>query len=160
MIRRTFTILLGFIFVLILLLSRSSKSSYANASDAWWDEGWPYRIPVTVSGSGVTQANINFTTAFANLGLNNAVLDIRSVRVVPYAGNNPAAGGAIPYDETYSTMLEDADNPQIGWHDSGVYWRVNDGLAVADNAPLASFGVVLPRFAALMPPSFAGCESG
>ncbi|MFO7681329.1 MAG: DUF4091 domain-containing protein [Chloroflexota bacterium] len=133
MIRRTFSILVSFIFVLILLLSRSSQPAQANAPDAWWDEGWPYRIPVTVSGSGVAQANINFTTAFAYLGLNGALLDVRSLRVVPYVGTSPAVGGAIPYEETYSDMLENADSPQIGWHPSGVYWRVNDGSAVADN---------------------------
>ncbi len=133
MIKRTFSILFSFIFVLLLLLSRSSQPSHAAAADVWWDEGWPYRIPVTVSGSGVAQATINFTTAFANLGLNGALLDVRSLRVVPYTGNNPAAGGAIPYEERYSTMLENADTPQIGWHASGVYWRVNDGVAVADN---------------------------
>ncbi len=134
MIRRISYLLVTFIFVLILLLSRSSKASYANAADGWWDEGWPYRVPVTISGTGVAQANINFTAAFANLGLNEAVLDVRSLRVVPYTGNTPAVGGAIPYQETYSTMLEDADNPQIGWSNSGIYWRVNGGgNAVADN---------------------------
>ena len=134
MIKRSTFLLFSFIFILILLFSQSSTPSHADAADSWWDEGWPYRIPVTANGSGVAQANINFTTAFANLGLNNAVLDVRSIRVVPYTGNSPAVGGDIPYQETHSTMLEDADSPQIGWHGSGVYWSVNGGgAAVADN---------------------------
>jgi hypothetical protein len=76
------------------------------ASDAWWDTGWPYRIRVDVAGSGVVSAAINFTTQFNALGLNHALLDLRSVRVVPYAGGTP--GAPIPYAESYSAMLNDS----------------------------------------------------
>jgi len=102
----------------------------ADAADAWWNEAWPYRIPVTASGAGVAEVAINFTEAFAALGLNHALLDIHSIRVVQYMGNTP--GDVVPYAETYSTLLEDAENPQIGWSSSGVYWTVNDGNAEAD----------------------------
>jgi len=61
-----------------------------------------------------------------------ALLDVRSLRVVPYTGNVPR--DAIPYAETHSTMLDDADAPQIDWSSSGVYWSVNDGAAEADAA--------------------------
>ncbi|MCP4535734.1 MAG: DUF4091 domain-containing protein [Chloroflexi bacterium] len=101
-----------------------------DAADAWWDKGWPYRVPVTSSGDGIVEAEIDFTAAFSTLGLDHALLDLRSIRVVPYTGNTP--GTPVPYFETYSTMLEDADNPQIGWSGSGVYWSVNDGDAQAD----------------------------
>lgn len=104
----------------------------AGAGDAWWNAAWPYRVPVTVSGSGIAQAGVNFTQAFNSLGLNHALLDVRSIRVVPYTGAAP--GAPIPYAETYSTMLEDADNPQIGWSATGVYWTVNDGSAEADHS--------------------------
>ncbi len=103
----------------------------AAAADAWWDEGWPYRIPVTVNGSGIVQTTIDFTTAFNTLGLNGGLLDLRSLRVVPYSGNTP--GAPVAYQESYSTLLDNADNPQIGWHGSGVYWTVNDGNAQADH---------------------------
>lgn len=102
----------------------------ADANDVWWNEGWPYRIPVSVSGTGIVQVSVDFTAAFNTLGLNGALIDIRSVRVIPYHGNTP--GNPLAYDETYSTLLEDADNPQIGWSSSGVYWTVNDGSATAD----------------------------
>ena len=67
------------------------QTNPADAADAWWDDGWPYRIPVTVSGEGIAQVAIDFTAAFNNLGLNHALLDLRSVRVVPYTGAAPGA---------------------------------------------------------------------
>ena len=111
--------------------TQNQPAAPTDPADAWWNEGWPYRIPVTVSGEGIAQVAIDFTAAFNNLGLNQALLDLRSVRVVPYTGATP--GAPIPYAETYSAMLEDADNPQIGWHSSGFYWTINDdGYAQLD----------------------------
>jgi hypothetical protein len=125
----------GRVFILLCLLGLGiislPQSTHANAADAWWDDAWPYRIPVTVSGSGIAQVSVNFTTAFNALGLNSALLDVRSIRVVPYNGTTP--GTPTAYAETLSTMLEDADAPQIG-SGTGVYWTVNDGSAVADNS--------------------------
>jgi hypothetical protein len=94
------------------------------SADAWWDNAWPYRVPLTVSGSGVAQAPLNFSSLFASLGLNHALLDLRSVRVVPYTGAVP--GAPIPYAETYSVSLDNADNPKIG-SQSGVSWVGNTG---------------------------------
>ncbi|MBN1361485.1 MAG: hypothetical protein JW993_12885, partial [Sedimentisphaerales bacterium] len=102
----------------------------ASAADGWWDDAWPYRIPVTATGSGVVEVTIDFGATFDVLGLDGALLDVRSLRVVPTNGTLP--GASIPYTETYSTMLEDADNPQTEWSATDVYWRVNDGTAQAD----------------------------
>ncbi len=112
------------ILLLLLIVFVVSVPAQADAADAWWDDAWPYRIPVATSGSGVAQVAIDFTAAFNALGLNGARLDVRSLRVVPYSGSTP--GSPLAHDETYSAMLEDADNPQIGWSDSGVYWTLND----------------------------------
>lgn len=130
---KRFTILTLFLLLglWIVLPFSSPPSLQADAADAWWDDAWPYRIPVAISGSGVVQVTVDFTAAFSTLGLNAALLDLRSLRVVPYNGTVP--GTSIAYDETYSTVLEDADDPQIDWSDSGVYWTVNDGSAEADN---------------------------
>jgi len=49
-------------------------------ADLWWDEGWPYRVRLTVSGSGVVRAPIDFTAQFAALGVPGALLDVRSHR--------------------------------------------------------------------------------
>jgi len=103
----------------------------ADPADGWWDEGWPYRLPVSVTGSGVVEVSIDFTAVLEALGRPGGILDIRSIRVVPYAGAAP--GVPIAHDETYSVLLEDAEAPQIGWIDTGVYWTVNDGYAEADS---------------------------
>jgi len=96
----------------------------------WWDKGWPYRIKSEVTGSGIVSATIDFTDEFSDLGLNSALLDIRSIRVIPYYGSTP--GEPIDYAETYSSILENADDPQIGWHSSGIYWIDNFGTAELD----------------------------
>jgi len=103
---------------------------WADSEDLWWNDAWPYRLPVTVAGSGVAQVSIDFTTVFNSLGLNHALLDLDSIRVVAYSGSVP--GASAPFAETYSTMLESADSPQIGGSLSGVSWSVNDGSAEAD----------------------------
>ncbi len=130
---------IGIVLVIALLGLRYICSlpipAQADAADAWWDDAWPYRIPVTVSGTGVVEVAIDFTAAFNTLGLNHALLDARSIRVVAYAGDAPS--DTLPYAETYSTLLEDAESPQIGWSSSGVYWRVNDGSAEADSTRAA-----------------------
>ncbi len=108
-----------------------SRAELADVYDAWWDEAWPYRLRAEVSGEGIVEADVDFGAALGALGLNHALLDVRSLRVVPYSDGTP--GTPIPYAETYSRMLEDADDPQIGWSPSGVYWTVNDGSAVADS---------------------------
>ena len=109
-----------------------SLTDATDAADNWWDNGWPYRLPVDVSGDGIAQINVNFSEQLNTLGLNQGLLDLRSIRVIPYTNNTPQ--DAIAYAETYSTLLEDAENPVIGWNDSGVYWTVNDGNAEADSS--------------------------
>lgn len=116
------------IFMLLLCLYAPSSSIQADTAVSWWDDAWPYRIHVTSSGDGIVAANINFSNELNTLGLNHALLDLRSIRVLPENSSTP-----LPYAESYSTLLEDADNPQIGWSSSGVYWTVNDGSATADN---------------------------
>jgi hypothetical protein len=78
-------------------------------------------LPVNVSGSGVASASINFTAQFNTLGLNHALLDLRSVRVVPYTGGVP--GTPLPYAETYSTLLTNSE--------ATARWSVNDAGSLA-----------------------------
>lgn len=122
---------LGLTLVVVMLLTgmpplplptRADLFGPADASDAWWNEGWPYRIRVDVSGSGIASASLNFTTQLNALGLNHALLDLRSVRVVPYTGNTP--GASLPYAESYSVMLNDAE-ATTGWsiNDAGFVMR-------------------------------------
>ncbi len=125
---------LGLSLILVALLlsvtllpspTRADVSRPADASDAWWSEGWPYRIRVDVGGSGIASASINFTTQLNTLGLNHALLDLRSVRVVPYTGNMP--GAPVPYAESYSAMLNDGESPAA--------WSINDaGFVMRDTS--------------------------
>ena len=78
----------------------------ADSSDSWWNIDWPYRVPVTVEGPGVASVNLDFTQLFDDLGLNDALLDLRSVRVIPYDAGIPDE--PLPYEETYSTLIIDA----------------------------------------------------
>ncbi len=122
----------SFLILLVLWMITISTEGSCSAEDAWWDEGWPYRVQVNANGSGIVGVFLNFTEMFDQMGLNHALLDIRSLRVVPYSNGQP--GEPISYAETYCIMLEDADDPQIGWHSSGVYWVVNDGSAQSDES--------------------------
>jgi len=123
---------LGFSLILVVTLAGVPRLSTgiqaqvarpADAGDTWWNASWPYRLRVDVSGSGVASASIGFTTQFNALGLNYALLDLRSVRVVPYNGNSP--GAPISYAESYSVMLNDGEAT------SG--WSINDaGFVMLD----------------------------
>jgi hypothetical protein len=121
---------------LVVLLLTSllgiASASLVNAAEGWWNDSWPYRVQVNASGGeGVVEVSLDFGAQFDALGLNHALLDIRSLRVVPVFANGQA-GEPLPLAETYSRMLENAENPQIDGG-SGVYWRVNDGEAEADS---------------------------
>ncbi|NUM44067.1 MAG: DUF4091 domain-containing protein [Anaerolineales bacterium] len=133
---RAFRLAITFMWVVSLCLPTLVRSSATpslsptSPTDAWWDNAYPYRLPVTVSGQGLATVSLDFGAHLDALGLNHALLDVRSIRVIPYASG--AAGNPLAYVETYSTLLDDADTPQIGWSDTGVYWTVNDGTAQAD----------------------------
>ncbi|MCA9960726.1 MAG: hypothetical protein KC443_16920, partial [Anaerolineales bacterium] len=116
------------VFLALLMCLHTSASSTRAGAATWWNDDWPYRIAVSAGGEGVVAANINFTNELNALGLNHALLDLRSIRVLPENGSTP-----LLYAESYSTLLDDADDPQIGWSSSGAYWTVNDGEAMADN---------------------------
>ncbi|MCP4629295.1 MAG: hypothetical protein GY850_38195, partial [bacterium] len=118
--------------LLMLFFLFCPTSSQADAADDWWDEAWPYRIPVNTGGSGVAQVSIDFTAAFNTLGLNGALLDVRSIRVVPYTGNTP--GTPVDYQESYSVLLEDGEEGDpTAFESNGVRWNATDGSVSRDN---------------------------
>lgn len=112
---------LSMLLVLLFTWVRPPVPAQTAATEPWWDDAWPYRVPVTVSGSGVVQVSLNFTALFAALGLNGALLDVRSLRVVPVIDNT--LGAPLPHAETYSRLLHDAETP--------AGWSTNDLGAVA-----------------------------
>ena len=112
------------LFICLMIVTFFHGQTQADAADDWWDESWPYRVQVDVSGQGVAAANINFTNELNALGLNHALLDLRSIRIVPYTGSTP--GNPLPYAESYSTILHDGETANG--------WSINDdGNAVVDN---------------------------
>ena len=75
--------------VTLATLGGAASTALANPSDEWWDLGWPYRIPISVAGTGVVEVSVDFTAELSTLGLNQGLLDVRSLRVVPYMGSTP-----------------------------------------------------------------------
>jgi len=119
-------ILLSLIVIMLMIFFRSSEPIQVHAvtSDVWWDEAYPYRLPVKVDGSGIAAVSINFSDEFAALGREGTLLDVRSIRVVPYRNGVP--GEAIPYEETYSTLLIDADTLNMDPSSTDPYWSVEE----------------------------------
>ncbi len=108
----------------ILLTSPFSREASGETADSWWDEDWPYRLRVAVDGAGVASVNVDFSQEFATLGLPEALLDVRSIRVVPYRDGVP--GEAIPYEETYSTLLIDGETLNRDPASGEPYWVEED----------------------------------
>ncbi len=83
-IRHIFRLIIIMILICSIFTPLKTPMVQADIVDAWWDVDWPYRVPVTVEGTGVASVNLDFTLLFDTLGLNDALLDLRSIRVVPY----------------------------------------------------------------------------
>jgi hypothetical protein len=94
--------------MLLFFIVNGTGETHAAANDPWWDNDWPYRVPVVVNHKGPVAVNLNFSQLFNNLGLNQALLDLRSIRVIPYTDGK--AGAPVPFQETYSTTVIDADS--------------------------------------------------
>ncbi|KUK46089.1 MAG: Uncharacterized protein XD73_1037 [Anaerolinea thermophila] len=118
--RSTITLLL----TLLFFIATNSQETHATTDDAWWNNNWPYRISIEVSQDGPVAANLNFSELFDNLGLNQALLDLRSIRVIPYKDGKP--GSPVPFQETYSTLIIDADS--LGDDTSG-HWIPEESIS-------------------------------
>lgn len=103
----------------------------AETGDEWWNQDWPYRVGVTVDSSSIVAAQLDFSQLFDDLGLVDALLDVRSIRVVPYQAGIPQE--PVPYQETYSELLIDADTLPLESSGSEPYWVAEeDTLLVLD----------------------------
>lgn len=118
---RVFTII-----YLITLLSFvfPAKPVHASSDDPWWDEDWPYRVRLSTTGDGTTAVHPDFTALFAQLGLPNALLDLASIRIVPYMDG--AAGEPVPYEETLSTLIMDGESLNLDPGGADPYWIPGD----------------------------------
>ncbi len=110
---------------ILLILSfcplTGSHKIHATAGDAWWDSDWSYRTALQVSETGDVSINLNFSELFDQLGLVDSLLDLRSLRVIPYIDGIP--GDPVPFEETFSQLIIDADNIIIGTPPDTMYWN-------------------------------------
>ncbi|MCB2209455.1 DUF4091 domain-containing protein [bacterium] len=111
------------VFVAMLFTTLPSSVSSVNAASTttWWDEAWPYRVSVTTTTSGPVGVNLDFSDFFDQLGLVGALLDLRSIRVVPVVSEAPL--DPIPYQETYSTVLADGETLIVDPSSAAPYWE-------------------------------------
>jgi hypothetical protein len=116
--------LFGWLNIIILIVSIitafDSSPVKAEIEDIWWDDSWPYRVAVEVEGTGSVGINLDFSSLFSNLGLVGGILDLQSIRVVPYTSG--VAGDPIPYQETYSVQMMDGEVLNRDPTGSEPYW--------------------------------------
>ena len=123
---RLFTVI-----ILITLFTHVAPVNPVNAAgaDAWWDEDWPYRVQLTVVETGAAAVRPDFTALFAQLGLPGALLDLDSIRIIPYTNGIP--GKPIPYAETLSTLIMDGESLNLKPAGSDPYWTEWDQAALS-----------------------------
>lgn len=114
------------IFLLSALLSFAlpTKPVHASGDDLWWDEDWPYRVQLSTTGDGAKAVQPDFTALFAQLGLPGALLDLASIRIVPYTDG--AAGEPVPYEENLSTVIMDGELLNLDPGSADPYWIPGD----------------------------------
>ena len=119
------------IIILITLFTHVAPVNPVNAAgaDAWWDEDWPYRVQLTVVETGAAAVRPDFTALFAQLGLPGALLDMDSIRIIPYTNGIP--GKPIPYAETLSTLIMDGESLNLKPAGSDPYWTEWDQAALS-----------------------------
>jgi hypothetical protein len=122
------------IFLIICLMISALAPSVpfnvsADTTDAWWHNDWPYRVQVTPSSSGPVSVNLNFTHLFAELGLQEALLNPDSLRVVPYQDGSPSA--PVPFEESYSSLFLDADTLNRDQTNPEPYWQPEHGWTLS-----------------------------
>ena len=108
----------------VLFTPAQRQTVKAETPAPWWDDDWPYRVPITLSETGIVGASLNFSQLFSQSGLNEALLDLGSIRVIPYQNGIP--GEPIPYQETYSTLIFTADSFNMDTFSGEPYWSVDD----------------------------------
>lgn len=107
---------------LLSFLLNGSIETYAIANDDWWDQNWSYRLPLQFSEPGSVSDTLNFSQIINDRGLFNAIIDIRSLRVVPHFDG--ISGEPVPFQETFSQLIIDADSLTIDSPPDDMYWNL------------------------------------
>lgn len=116
--RSTITLLI----MLMSFIKPEIQETQAAARSNWWDHHWTYRIPLQTTETGTTSNTLNFSKILNDLGLTNAIIDLRSLRVVPYINETP--GEPVPYEETFSQLIIDADEIVVDIPPDTMYWQI------------------------------------
>lgn len=130
--KRIMPLLIISVLLSLHLQFKSIPSIHAQSSDDWWDASWPYRIAVTPGAGDVLQVDLDFTQLFDELGLNGALLDVRSLRVIAYQDGAPV--GNMPYQETYSAQLLDAQTLITDKNLGEPYWFDEEDTTLSLNS--------------------------
>ena len=112
------SLLLTLLFCLIIV----SEETHASTNDLWWDRNWHFRIPLQVSEPGTVENTLNFSQILVDMGLEDALLDLRSLQVIPYIDGIP--GEPVPFEETFSQLLTDADELVIDVPPNTMFWQI------------------------------------
>ena len=110
--------------VALLFFTCPSIPVHAAEDDAWWNENWPYRVQLSISGTGPASVRPDFTDLFSQLGLPAVLLDLASIRIVPYTDG--VAGEPVPYTETLSTIIIDGEALNLDPGSADPYWIPGD----------------------------------
>lgn len=105
---------------LLSILLDGSRETHAIANDDWWDQHWSYRLPLQFSEPGSVSNTLNFAQILDDRGLFNAIIDIRSLQVVPYIDGLP--GEPVAFEETFSQLITDADS--LTTPRDEMYWNI------------------------------------
>ncbi len=93
-----YSLLVALLFMLSLFYPGLAEAN----GNAWWDNAWSYRVPLTVSADGYerydkpVEATVNFTQLLNSLGQSGA-LDLNSIRVVEVDAAAQLVDADVPF---------------------------------------------------------------
>ena len=114
--------IISLLLTLLFFLAIGQGETHASNYDLWWDRNWRYRIPLQISEPGNVENTLNFSQILNDLGMEDALVDLRSLRVIPYIDGLP--GEPVPFEETFSQIITDADELVIGIPPDTMYWQI------------------------------------
>ncbi|MCK6520598.1 hypothetical protein L6R49_04065 [Myxococcota bacterium] len=136
----------------------------ADGADAWWDEAWAYRVPVTVtapandSESPPVAVTIDFAAALASLGVSGA-LDESSIRVVRQDCSLGQPTMTSQFEDGVAGLFDGASHDDDPSDDRGdVFWLFDED---GDYATLDTVtGLETAEFAVYFDTSGSAASSG
>jgi hypothetical protein len=110
--------------MLLFFIVNGTGETHAITKDEWWDHHWSYRLPLEFAEPGTVSNTLNFSQILNDRGLINTIIDLRSLQVVPYIDGIPSE--PVPFEETFSHLIIDADQISIGTPPNNMYWAFSE----------------------------------